>query len=136
MLNGDTPVIGLTLRSDRLDNFWFVLLHEIYHVIKHLGKDKVDRIFDDLDVSNAEKLEREADDLAGEALIATFEWNMAVARFTRTARSVKELANKLGISPAIIAGRIRHEANNYIILVELIGQGKVRKQFPEVIFGI
>jgi hypothetical protein len=27
-----TPVIGLTLRYDRLDNFWFCLLHELAHV--------------------------------------------------------------------------------------------------------
>ena len=26
--NGN-PVIGLTLRHDRLDNFWFVLFHEL-----------------------------------------------------------------------------------------------------------
>jgi HTH-type transcriptional regulator / antitoxin HigA len=136
ILHGDTPVIGLTLRYDRLDNFWFVLLHEIYHVIKHLGKGKVERIFDDLDVSNAEKLEREADDLAGESLIPTLEWDKAIARFTRSTRSINDLANKLGISPAIIAGRIRHEANNYIILNDLIGQGGVRNQFPDAIFGI
>jgi HTH-type transcriptional regulator/antitoxin HigA len=136
ILHGDTPVIGLTLRYDRLDNFWFVLLHEIYHVIKHLGKGKVDRIFDDLDVSNAEKLEREADDLAGESLIPTLEWDKTIARFTRSTRSINDLANKLGISPAIIAGRIRREANNYIILNDLIGQGGVRNQFPDAIFGI
>ncbi|HYW09128.1 MAG TPA: HigA family addiction module antitoxin, partial [Longimicrobium sp.] len=35
-LNGDpaTPVIGLTLRHDRIDNFWFVLRHEIEHVLQ------------------------------------------------------------------------------------------------------
>lgn len=136
ILHGDTPVIGLTLRYDRLDNFWFVLLHEIYHVIKHLGKGKVDRIFDDLDVSNTEKLESEADDLAGESLIPKSEWDKAIARFTRSIRSINDLANKLDISPAIIAGRIRHEANNYIILNDLIGQGGVRNQFQDVIFGI
>jgi len=32
------PVIGLTLRYDRLDNFWFVLFHELAHVVKHLQK--------------------------------------------------------------------------------------------------
>lgn len=31
------PVIGLTLRFDRLDHFWFTLLHEVVHVWKHLG---------------------------------------------------------------------------------------------------
>ena len=30
------PVIGLTLRYDRIDNFWFCLLHELAHVGRHL----------------------------------------------------------------------------------------------------
>jgi HTH-type transcriptional regulator/antitoxin HigA len=41
----------------------------------------------------------------------------------------------LRINPAIIAGRIRKEANNYAILVDLVGSGGVRKLFPEVNFG-
>jgi len=81
-------------------------------------------------------MEREADDLAGESLIPSSEWDKAIARFTRSTRSVNDLANKLGISPAIIAGRIRHESNNYIILNDLIEQGGVRKQFPGVFFGV
>src|SRR5690606_3956826 len=31
-----TPVVALTVRYDRLDNFWFTLLHECAHVVKHL----------------------------------------------------------------------------------------------------
>ena len=30
------PVIGLTLRYDRIDNFWFSLMHELAHVSLHL----------------------------------------------------------------------------------------------------
>lgn len=32
------PVVGLTLRYDRLDNFWFTLLHELAHVRLHLDR--------------------------------------------------------------------------------------------------
>ncbi|MDY0019773.1 MAG: ImmA/IrrE family metallo-endopeptidase, partial [Anaerolineae bacterium] len=39
------PVIGLTLRYDRLDNFWFTLLHELAHVYLHL--ENGDRVFFD-----------------------------------------------------------------------------------------
>ncbi len=136
LLMGETPIIGLTLRYDRLDNFWFVLLHEIFHVSRHLRKNKIDRIFDDLDYSDSESIESEADELASEALIPISEWNKAIARFTRSARSVNELANRLGISSSIIAGRIRHEADNYTILGDLIGQGQVRNQFPDIQYGI
>eukprot|EP01036_Dinobryon_divergens_P035793 gene35793-46448_t len=36
LLSPEGPVIGLTLRHDRTDNFWFVLLHELMHVRHHL----------------------------------------------------------------------------------------------------
>jgi HTH-type transcriptional regulator/antitoxin HigA len=35
------PVIGLTIRYDRLDNFWFCLLHEAAHVSQHLGDEEL-----------------------------------------------------------------------------------------------
>ena len=37
---GGRPVIGLTLRYDRIDNFWWVLMHELAHVVKHLPQDR------------------------------------------------------------------------------------------------
>lgn len=33
---GDRPIVALTLRHDRIDNFWFALLHEVAHVALHL----------------------------------------------------------------------------------------------------
>ena len=44
LLPAGRPVIGLTLRYDRLDNFWFVLFHELAHVVKHLRKDRLEAI--------------------------------------------------------------------------------------------
>ena len=47
------PVIGMTLRYDRLDNFWFCLLHELAHVARHLtSSDAI--IIDDLDLRGHE----------------------------------------------------------------------------------
>ena len=42
------PVIGLTLRYDRLDNFWFCLLHELAHVGLHMDVDGETAFVDDL----------------------------------------------------------------------------------------
>jgi HTH-type transcriptional regulator / antitoxin HigA len=36
-LNDKSPVIGMTLRFDRIDNFWFVLRHELEHVLQRHG---------------------------------------------------------------------------------------------------
>ena len=48
--------------------------------------------------------------------------------------SIIEFANELGIHRAIVAGKIRREANNYMILTDMVGQGEVRKLFPDVYF--
>ncbi|MCX7012850.1 MAG: XRE family transcriptional regulator [Candidatus Sumerlaeota bacterium] len=134
LLSGGKPVIGLTLRFDRLDNFWFVLVHELVHIMKHLRKGEVEEIFDDMQ-AEPDELEQEADELAGQALIPEEVWEIALARYVRTEDSVKLLAEELKISPAIIAGRIRNEPSNYTILSALVGQGEVRKHFSEVSFG-
>jgi HTH-type transcriptional regulator/antitoxin HigA len=129
-----SPIIGLTLRYDRLDNFWFTLIHEVIHVTRHLGKEDIEDFFDDLDAA-ADDVEREADRLAGDVLVPDSTWETALARYLQTPETIHEFADGLRISPAIIAGRIRREANNYMILTDLIGQGEVRKLFPEVNFG-
>ncbi|MBI4558616.1 MAG: helix-turn-helix domain-containing protein [Candidatus Hydrogenedentes bacterium] len=134
LLHQGKAIVALTLRYDRRDNFWFVLLHELIHVAKHLSRGRLEHIFDDLE-SEPDKLEREADELATRALIPDEDWETALARYVRSEQSVNSLAEKMKVSPAIIAGRIRNEANNYVILNNLIGQGEVRKHFPEVKFG-
>ena len=37
-LDNDSPVIAMSLLKDRIDNFWFVLMHELSHVEKGEGK--------------------------------------------------------------------------------------------------
>jgi len=134
LLHGERPVVGLTLRHDRLDNFWFVLFHEIFHIIKHLRKGRVENILDDMD-AEPDEFEREADELAGRVLIPEKDWEVALARYVQSEDSVNALARELDINPAIIAGRIRKEADNYTILNQLVGKGEVRKHFPEVKLG-
>jgi HTH-type transcriptional regulator/antitoxin HigA len=133
LLSDDSPIIGMTLRYDRLDNFWFVLFHELVHIMKHLHKEDIESIFDDLDV-DAEGIEQEADEQAGEVLVPEDKWNTALARYLRSKDSIEDFAKKLNIHPAIVAGKIRREAKNYIILTDMVGQGEVRKHFPNVCF--
>jgi HTH-type transcriptional regulator/antitoxin HigA len=111
-----------------------VLVHELVHVKSHLKKGRVEEIFDDLD-AEADSIEREADEQAGQALISDELWETALARYLRTEESIRTFAEETRISEAIISGRIRKEADNYIMLKELIGIGQVRRFFPEVKFG-
>ena len=51
MVDG-TPVVALTLRYDRVDNFWFRLLHELAHVGRHMENDGDSAFVDDLTLRN------------------------------------------------------------------------------------
>jgi HTH-type transcriptional regulator/antitoxin HigA len=125
------PVIGLTLRYDRLDNFWYVLMHELVHVAKHLLGEP-ESFFDDLDTPSGEdRQEQEADELADKALIPETEWRTSPAKVLRSPEAAKYLADRLGIHPAIVAGRMRYEARNFRILNQLVGLGQVRPLFPD-----
>lgn len=129
MLDDGRPIVALTLRHDRLDNFWFVLMHELAHVARHL--DEAHPVFtDDLDSSGEQdRKEREADDMAQEALIPRVAWEKSTARTSHLAKDVIALAEELSIHPAIVAGRARHETGNYRILAGLLGHGLVGRHF-------
>ena len=125
------PVVALTLRYDRLDNFWFVLFHELGHVFLHLYTSLKLDFFDEEDGSDGDGVEREADAFALDRLIPEATWKQCLSRFALTEEAVRIDAEKLGIDPSIIAGRIRKERNNYLILNNLIGSGTVRSQLVE-----
>jgi HTH-type transcriptional regulator/antitoxin HigA len=106
--NGN-PVIALTLRYDKLDNFWFSLMHELAHIALHVDGTET-WYLDNLDVQGADEIEQEADALAQESLIPSASCNLA--KIT-DATDVRSLANKLSISPCIIAGRVRYELKSH-----------------------
>jgi len=127
---GGAPVIALTLRHDRLDNFWFCLFHELAHVTRHLCGDDAEAFFDDLD-EQAVGAEAEADAFAMDGLIPPAEWAKIKKADRLTARRITEEARRLVVHPAVIAGRIRREQHDYSLFSQLVGQGQVRRLFPE-----
>jgi HTH-type transcriptional regulator/antitoxin HigA len=125
-----SPVVALTLRFDRLDNFWFTLFHELAHVALHLYEADVDTFFDDLtDQGTKDKCEKEADKLASESLIPERDWKAAGLRKNSPTVSVVAFAENHRISPAIPAGRVRYESKDYKVFKSLIGAGKLRPMF-------
>lgn len=134
LLEKGTPLIALTIRYDRIDNFWFCLFHELAHVIRHLSRDTRMIIIDDLDLRGHEpqdqdKIEEEADRIAQEALIPETDWEQFDYNEKKPEKSVREFAEKLKIHPAIVAGRLRFEKQNYRLLTQFVGRGEVRKHF-------
>lgn len=130
LMDNGIPIIGLTLRHDRLDNFWFVLLHELIHIQRHLTSE-ITYITDNLDdsVQANEAIEKEANQEAINALIPLEKWLKSEVKYNPTATNAKQLANDLGIHEAIIAGRVRYETKNWRSLSGMVGRGQVSKLF-------
>lgn len=74
-----SPVIGITLRNDNLDSFWFSILHSVAHIWKHFSE--VHYFFvDDFDIKECHcnvdwSVENEADQIALRALNEIEEWS-------------------------------------------------------------
>ncbi len=117
------PIIALILlRHKRIDNFWFVLAHELSHLIKHINSNNEEMgiFIDDLDVEDhLDKIELEADTVANEALIPCQEWLKSKNKIKST-EDIVSFAKKLGVNPGIVAGKIRRERKNYRIFSKLV----------------
>ena len=121
------PVIGLTLRYDRIDNFWWVLMHELAHATFHLDDNPA--FIDDLKLSGNDVKELEADQLAQDSLIPADIWEDSEITERLSPMAVIGLAQELGIHPAIVAGRVRHALGDYRKLSQFVGTGEVNHLF-------
>lgn len=125
------PVVALTLRHDRLDNFWFTLAHELAHIVLHLAKSDNTAFLDDLDADAGKNAkEKEADTCAAEILLPDEKLRTSQILDSPTPEKIRELALRNHVHPAIVAGRIRYERQNYKILTQWVGARTVRKLFP------
>jgi HTH-type transcriptional regulator/antitoxin HigA len=117
----------VTLRYDRIDNFWFCMLHELAHIGRHIETGSNDFFVDDLELSSKNKFEDEADEWASEALVPKKIWDAHPVSNVPNSNNVIALAHKLGVHPAVVAGRVRYVSGNYQLLSAFVGSGEVRK---------
>lgn len=111
-----SPVIALAMRYDRLDHFWFLLLHECEHVKNHdaLGGKPILDI--DLVGDNATPFEektdaeKQADIFAEEFLVERQEMQNFINRFRPlySKQKIKNFAARVGVHPAIVLGQLQH----------------------------
>ncbi len=125
------PVVGMTIRYDRLDNFWFCLLHELAHLGRHIPNGDGEVFIDDLQLRERDHAvddarEREADEWAQNALIAPALWRDHPARQHPSVTNVLDLAHQAKVHPAVVAGRIRYERHSYRLLSQFVGANEVR----------
>ncbi|MFZ3055020.1 MAG: ImmA/IrrE family metallo-endopeptidase [Minisyncoccales bacterium] len=133
LINKDNPIIGLTLRYDRLDNFWFTLMHELAHISLHFNQD-IGLFYDEIEGVKGVDMnskEQEADELAEEALLPKAKWEVSPARLIPSYMAARSLADELGVHMAIIAGQIRHKGNKYVYLNKIVNEAKVREYFSD-----
>lgn len=121
-----SPLVALTLRHDRLDNFWFTLCHELAHVALHFDGEESEAFFDDLDLHEVDTFEKDADHWATEALIPSEAWTAVDLCRKPTFKGVCDFAATHRVNPVIPAGRVRRETGNYKLFGKYVAQQKVR----------
>jgi HTH-type transcriptional regulator/antitoxin HigA len=116
-LDEHSPVIGMTLRHDRIDNFWFVLRHEIEHILRRHGQ-KLDvelegaRAGTGPDISQEELVANEA---AADFCVPKHSLERFIARKAPffAERDILGFANTLRIHPGLVAGQLQHKTLRY-----------------------
>ena len=117
---GDNPTIVLTLRLNRIDNYAFSLMHEIWHVYAHLINNKEDR-FIAIEGAKLDKCEDEANKFAKNALINKEIWANFLNQYSRISphamqEKIKSFARLHHINEAIVLGFYQHDINLYSIV--------------------
>lgn len=113
-LDEHSPVIGMTMRFDRMDNFWFVLRHELEHVLQGHGK-----LEPSLDVDLNEDVVDEEEKVANAAASEFCAPKSRVDSFIKRKapifpeRDFLGLAKVLGVHPALLAGQIQFKTGRY-----------------------
>ena len=108
----DSPVIALSIRFDRVNNFWFVLRHEIEHVLNRDGVVTVD-------VELTEQLQRKdalppeevkANTEAAEFLVPKSELDGFITRVRPlySEQRILLFAKRIGIHPGLVVGQLQY----------------------------
>jgi HTH-type transcriptional regulator/antitoxin HigA len=119
-LNEKSPVIGMSLRHDRIDNFWFVLRHECEHVLR--GHGRVTEMVDaELERERAGtgptviEEERVANQAAADFCVSRKFMEQFVARKSPifTERDILGFAKTVNVHPGLVAGQLQHITARY-----------------------
>ncbi|MBL4698184.1 MAG: helix-turn-helix domain-containing protein [Phycisphaerales bacterium] len=102
------PVVGLSARFGRLDNFWFTLMHEIAHIIAGDGvvaDSEIDRQSDHIDV-----VEQRANRTAASWLVPQDDLSSFIRRTSPlySTRKILNFARRIRVHPSLIVGQLKH----------------------------
>lgn len=119
-MDDKSPVIGMTLRFDRIDNFWFVLRHELEHVLRLHGRNAL-MLDAELEGeragtgANVSEEERQANEAAADFGISKTTLNKFISRKSPFFKEADLLgfSRTLQVHPGIVVGRLQHETGRY-----------------------
>ena len=99
-IDGNKIVVGLTTRGKDADKFWFSLFHELAHIILgHIGQMN----------GTSEDDEKAANSWSKDTLIPAKDFDEFVDRKSFSISSIRAFAEKQGIAPGIVVGRLQKE---------------------------
>jgi HTH-type transcriptional regulator / antitoxin HigA len=125
-LDTESPVIAMSTRLDRIDNFWFVLWHELAHVMNKDGKDGPPVIDVELEgerasgaeTANVSRQEARANSYAADKCIPADELVSFTARRNNffSERDILYFADRMKVHPGIVIGHIHNRTGKYQLL--------------------
>ena len=119
-LDERSPVIGMSLRFDRIDNFWFVLRHECAHVLHEHGKrsEIVDVELNDDMSSSGNDEEILANQEAAEFCVPPDKMRSFYLRKQPffSEREVLAFAKRMNVHPGLVIGQLQRMTNRYDLL--------------------
>jgi HTH-type transcriptional regulator/antitoxin HigA len=119
-LNDKSPVIGMSLRHDRIDNFWFVLRHECEHVLQSHGRTAamLDTELEGEKAGTGDSVPQE-ERIANEAAADFCVPQSSLKKFITlkapffAERDILGFAKTIGVHPGIVAGQLQHRISRY-----------------------
>jgi len=116
-LSPAAPVIAMSFRFDRIDNFWFVLRHELEHVLQRHGQAKpiLDIDMDGRTDADVVEEERIANAAAAAFAVPSDKLNGFIARKAPFFydRDVLGFAATLGVHPGLVAGQLQYRTKRF-----------------------
>lgn len=118
-LDERSPVVAMTMRYDRIDNFWFVLRHELEHVRQRHGQTVItldtELEGDRAGTESVSDEERVANAAGAEFCVPSHQLDKFIARKEPffAERDILGFAKTLGVHPGIVAGQLQRRTGRY-----------------------
>ncbi len=123
-LDDESPVIGMSIQRDTIDNFWFVIRHEVEHVLQKHGR-KTEII--DVDLQGDQPNQSEEERIANAAAVEFCVTDKFTSFMTRKhpfyyERDVLAFSSIIQRHPGIVIGQMQRKLNNYAYLARYLAK--------------